>query len=353
MSYDLNALAARIQSEKGLALTGRDVERTLAAVASCEDIWRVIELAQVPLIALCAVLEALAELGWLRFQESRVALTAQGEKAVEELGVRAVRELRCPRCGGRGLELEALRSVAVRFHQLVQDRPPASQEFDQGYITEESALARVAMMWRRGDLEGKDLLVVGDDDLVSLAAALTGLPRRVAMVDIDPRLVEFVSKAAHEEGLNVEAHLHDLRQPLPAGLRKKFHTFACDPTESLRGFLAFARRGISALAGVGCAGYLGLTRVEASLSKWRAIQEELLRFGAVITDLVQDFHTYENWPYLEAMRGWSFMPARRVPGKHEFWYRSALMRIELVELGELPDEVLLGDIFEDEEAATT
>jgi len=349
----LENLAERVQAQARVPFTARDVERVLAALQGGEDIWRIIEQASTPFIGTCSVLREMEKQGWVEVGEGWVRLTEQGRVACQQLGISEIPELSCPRCRGRGLELSAVPPGAARFHQLVQGRPEASQEYDQGYITEESALARVGMMWRRGDLTGKEILFVGDDDLVCLAAAASGLPRRVVMVDIDRRLVEFVRDVAEREGLRVEAVRHDLRDPLPRALRRRFHTFACDPTESLRGFVAFARRGISALRGEGCAGYFGLTRSEASLAKWRAIQEELLSLGAAITDLIQDFHSYVNWPYLSTMRGWGHLPARRVPGPTETWYRSALVRIELVEVRPVPEDVMVGDIFEDDEAATT
>ncbi|HAF71247.1 MAG: Uncharacterized protein XD60_0580 [Acetothermia bacterium 64_32] len=350
---ELGGVAAEVRERTSAAFTDRDAERILAAILSSEDIWRVIDLADVPVMALCAALEVMGRAGWVEFTESRIRLTDAGRKLVQGLGIAPARELRCGRCGGRGLELGPVAKIAERFKRIVEARPEAIQEFDQGYVTEESTLYRVAFMWARGDLVGKELLVLGDDDLVSIAAALTGAPRRVVVLDIDERILEFVREVAQGEGLCLEVRHHDLRNPLPAGLLSCFDVFFCDPTESLRGFLAFAGRGISALRAPGCAGYLGLTRREASLLKWQAIQRELLSCGAAITDIRDDFHEYVNWPYIETMRAWDHLPARRVPGRVEPWYRSALIRIELVEPPKAVSERLEGDIFTDPEAATT
>lgn len=349
---DLVDLANRVREESGLDLSPRDVERLLAALLASEDIWRIVELAHVPLLVVCAGLRALAESGWVTWGGGAVRLTPEGEKACARLGIAPVRSLDCARCGGRGVEASPLREVAAAFHRIASNRPEASQEFDQGYVTEESTIARIAVMWARGDLAGKDLLVLGDDDLVSVAAALTGLPRRVAVLDLDLRITSFVAEIAAREGLAIEAYRHDLREPLPAELRARFDTFFCDPTESLRGFLAFAGRGLSALRGLGCAGYLGLTHAEASLAKWRAIQQEILAWGAVLTDLRDGFHSYVNWPYVETMRAWEHLPVRRIPGRFEPWYRSALVRIELVTEARVNLERLEGNIFLDDEAAT-
>ncbi len=350
---DLATLAARVATETRIPVTGRDIERILVALLSAEDVWRIAELARIPLLALCAGLRALADAGWVSWESWLVRLTDAGAQACTQLGLSPAPALDCPRCGGRGIELGLLNQLSAAFHELAADRPDAAQEFDQGHVTEETTISRVAEMWRHGDLAGKDLLVVGDDDLVSVAAALTRLPRRVAVLDVDPRITSFIGKVAKRESLRIEILSHDLRAPLPRSLARAFDTFACDPTESLEGFLLFAGRGLASLRGPGSAGYLGLTHAEASLAKWRAIQERLVAWGAAITDLRDAFHAYVNWPYVETMRGWEHLPVRRVPGRLEPWYRSALLRIELVTEATVDLGPVEGNIFLDDEAATT
>lgn len=350
---DLAGLAARVENETRIRVVARDVERVLAAVRASEDMWRIVELSRAPFLAVCGAVRVLAAEGWVRWDADLIRLTPEGEVACVRLGIAPACTLDCARCGGRGVEIGLLRDVAAAFHRVAADRPEASQEFDQGYVTEETTVARIAALWARGDLAGKDLLVLGDDDLVSVAAALTRLPRRVAMLDADPRITSFVERVAVREGLEIEVFDHDLRQPLPREIEGQFDAFACDPTESLPGFLLFAGRGVSALRGPGSAGYLGLTHAEASLPKWRAIQQELLAWGAALTDVRDGFHTYVNWPYVETMRGWEHLPVRRVPGRFEPWYRSALVRIELVTEARVELGRVTGDIFLDDEAATT
>ncbi len=349
----LGEIAKRIEEKHGIPTTARDVTRVLSAALASSDIWRIVDLAGIPVLATCEALEAFAEMGWVQFGPLAVIVTEEGKEAAEKLGIAPAQELRCPHCRGRGLLLAPFRELAQKFHELAQNRPEATQEFDQGYVTEETTVARIALLFARGDLAGKEILVLGDDDLVSLAAALTGLPKKVVALDVDPRIVGFLREVAGERNLKLEALRHDLREPLPKELLRRFDTFVCDPTESFRGYLAFAHRGISALRGPGCAGYLGLTRLEASLSKWRKIELALLEAGAVITDLFPNFHEYVNWPYIETMRAWSYLPVRRLPGKFEPWYRSALIRIELVEEPKVENVRYSGDIFTDEEAATT
>ncbi|MCS7239714.1 MAG: bis-aminopropyl spermidine synthase family protein [Candidatus Bipolaricaulota bacterium] len=341
---ELKEIPERVRKKHGIPITRRDVVRVFSAVLASSDIWRIVDLAGIPVLATCEVLQALAEKGLVEFKNARVVVTEEGRRRAMDLGISEAKELSCPRCRGRGLELSLFSKLAEEFHRLAKDRPEAAQEFDQGYVTEETTIARIAL---------KELLVLGDDDLVSLAASLTRLPRRVAVLDVDLRIVRFLQELARREKLVLEVYQHDLREPLPPELRRQFDTFVCDPTESFRGYLAFAQRGIAALRGPGGAGYLGLTRLEASLEKWRKIELALLEAGAVITDLFPNFHEYVNWPYIETMRAWPFLPVKRVPGRFEPWYRSALIRIELVEETKVENVRYAGDIFTDEEAATT
>jgi len=347
----LTQIAARAQEESSLFLTPRDVGRVLSALLSTDDLWAVVDVAQVPIMALCAIWKVLAEEGLVTTVGKRVKLTPKGEGACREWGIHPPLSLTCPRCRGRGLLLGPVAEVADRFSAIARQRPEAIQDYDQGYVTEESTLWRVAFMWERGDLEGKELLVLGDDDLVSIAAALTGAPKRVAVLDIDRRLTDFLEEVARREGLALQVLTHDLCNPLPPSLTRRFDTFFTDPSESFQALAyAFVNRGLSALKGPGSAGYFGLTRLESSLEKWRQIQRFLLEAGAVITDILDNFNDYVNWPYVEKMRSWPHLPVQALPRRT--WYRSALYRLEL--LGEPPkDERVLGvEVFEDEEAAT-
>lgn len=349
----LRELAERARSGTEIPITERDVERAISALLSSEDIWRVIDLSQVPVMALVRILGALREAGLVDWDGGRLRLTPGGREFAEGLGIGPKLELRCPRCGGRGTELGPVAEIAGRFGRIAANRPEAIQDFDQGYVTEETTLHRVAFMWARGDLQGKEIAVLGDDDLVSIACGLTRAPKRVVVFEIDGRLVDFIGGVARDEGLPIEVVQHDLREPLPPAARGSFDTFFCDPTESLRGFMVFAERGLSALRGPGCAGYFGLTHSEASLGKWAAIQRFLLESGAVITDLRDGFHAYVNWPYIDHMRSWPHLPVHRIPGRNEIWYRSALIRIEVLEGPKVEERRYTGDIFSDEEAATT
>jgi len=339
----LNALIEAVRQEAPIPFSPRDAERALAAVLATEDVWEAVRLSHAPMRFLCAFWNRLIAEGLLTAEDGRLRLTAAGREFVALLSITPAREALCNACEGRGVDFRKLLGEATeRFFAICRNRPEAIQDFDQGYVTEATTLARIAFAWQRGDLEGKEIIVLGDDDLMSVAAALTGAPKRVLAIN----------EVARREGLtNLQAVRHDLREPLPEEWLNAFDTFLCDPTESFVGFKAFVERGLLCLKGVGSAGYFGLTHVESSLDKWGRIQRFLLDSGAVITDLRDDFSGYVNWGYIETMRSWAWLPTKVVPQR--VWYCSALYRIELLRPPSVENRRLEGNIFEDEEAATT
>ncbi len=349
----LLALLERVQSRVPVAVSRRDAERALGALQTTDDLWEAFRLSRAPIRFLCAFLHELIDQGLLIPEDTRLRLSPLGQRWVEELGIPPARETSCSRCGGRGVAVEALGTEVVeRFRAIAHKRPPALQAFDQGYVTEETTLSRVALALERGDVQGKEIFVVGDDDLVSIVLGLTGLPRRVVAVDADERIVHFIRDVARREGLDaVEAYPYDVRIPLPEAWQGRFDTFFTDPTESLRGFEAFMERALLSLRGPGSAGYFGLTHGESSLEKWAYIQRTLLAWGAVLTDIREGFNAYTNWDYVETMRAWQWLPVRTRPSR--VWYYSAFFRIELLRDPAVPNRALEGNLFEDEEAATT
>ncbi len=351
---DLMRLHRKAKALSRLPATRRDAERAVAAVLSGGSIWSSIRLSQVPLRYLTTFWNLMIEEGLLKARGDGLELTQEGKHWVTSCNIDRPADFNCRRCDRTGLDSRRGRLSTVRemFIQIASQRPAAIRKYDQGYVTEETTLARLAFAWEKGDLTGKDVIVLGDDDLVSVALALSGVCRRIVALDIDQRLIGFINRTVRSYGLtNLEAMVQDLRDPMPPSLVSQFDTFFCDPTESFLGFQVFVGRGLACLKGEGSAGYFGLTRVESSLRKWQRIQRFLLSRGAVITDIRDRFHQYANWGYVEEMRSWDWLPVKVLP--EEIWYESALYRVELLRKPRVANEKVSGDIFTDEEAATT
>ncbi|HLB11455.1 MAG TPA: bis-aminopropyl spermidine synthase family protein [Dehalococcoidia bacterium] len=329
METTLEDIAGAVSATTGLECSPADLERVLAAFMSSPTIWDAVGLASRPFHLVAEAARQMEQRGLLSFSWGQVRLTRAGRGLCRSRGLRSRRRYRCRPCQGRGISLGRLQNAFERFERLAAGRPSPMPEFDQAYVTADTTMARLALMADRGDLAGKELMVLGDDDLMGLAAALTGLPRRVAVLEIDVRLNQFMEQAARSEGLSLEVVTHDLSMPLPQGLAASFDAFFTDPPDAPGGMRLFLSRGIEALKGPGKAGYFGLTVIESSLYRWKQLQQYLVQdCGVVITDLIPEFSTYVNWDYLGSTFKLDEQGLLRQPQAP--WYRSALHRIELL-----------------------
>lgn len=265
----------------------------------------------------------------------------------------------CPTCQGKGLRVPE--DWRRRFRELTEERPLPVAEYDQGFMRPDDALARVLFMHRMGDVVERDIVLIGDDDLVSVALAVTGWPRRIVVIDVDERLGAFLERLNRTQGFAIEFRPLDLRRPLPPDLMARFDTFITDPVETVPGFELFLSRAAASLRGRYAAGYFGLTTLEASLAKWHRLQQVLLRMNLVITDVLRDFSVYperENrWERFYA--SYAMMPLLQIEGHlpDRDWYRSSFFRVEAVAT---PRPTILGECtlsetdlyFDDETLAT-
>ncbi|MFN8532842.1 MAG: bis-aminopropyl spermidine synthase family protein [Dehalococcoidia bacterium] len=323
-------LAALVSERTAIPTTERDIERILAAIPAAADLWQVVDLAKCPFNQVVETVRTLAAEGLADVGETSVGLSSRGRALATERQAVPFGSLRCTCCEGRSVTDERLTEARRRFEALEAGRPQPIETYDQAFVTTDTVFARLAAFADRGDLAGRDLLVLGDDDLMGLAAALTGLPRRVVVIEIDQRLNDFIRRIAAAERLALEVQTVDLRDPLPAGLAGAFQTFFTDPPDTLAGLELFIGRGLESLAGPGCAGYFGVTVIESSFRNWRSLQARLTgHYRVAVTDILRDFSTYQNWDYLVGSVRDDLPPLRHAPVAN--WYRSSLYRVETFE----------------------
>ncbi|HIQ21067.1 MAG TPA: putative methyltransferase [Planctomycetes bacterium] len=221
------------------------------------------------------------------------------------------------------------RDVKDQLAPIVRQAPGPAAEYFQERLVLEDLLKRLDFVYQRGDLAGRRLFVLGDDDLFSLAAALTGLPARVTVAEIDQRLVQFIADQAKRRRLEVETLHYNAADPLPKRFRRAFDVFVTDPVETLKGFTTTISRGLAALGHPGTA-YFGLTELECPPVRWMAFQRMLHRAGLVLTDILRDHSWYVNEAIDEAelaqtalKREYPFQP---LPPQDCLWYRSSFHR---------------------------
>lgn len=311
-----------------------DIARVMRALlqesdlAGYADAWQVAGRANVPFADLVDILQSLQARGLLALKGSQLCLTAEGAQFASELHVTRLESVTCRSCEGSGFEFAPFQSAYEEFLPLVAQRPPAEATYDQGALTARSVFRRLAMMYAKGDVADQRILLLGDDDLLSIALALTGLPREIVVVEIDPRLCRFIEEVAAAKQLNIQVIRHDAREKFPSQLRARFDTFVTDPSETIQGLLLFVEKGLAMLApGGGRAGYFGITLIEASMHKWNLWERHLLQNHAVVfTQISEPFSMYAKGNEVGGAVNVNFKPMSEPPRTP--WYRSSFFRIE-------------------------
>ncbi|WP_048056304.1 bis-aminopropyl spermidine synthase family protein [Methanocaldococcus fervens] len=229
----------------------------------------------------------------LKRTERGAELTELGIEFAENfLKLKYKKSLTCSVCNGRGIVLdEFFEDILNRVKVWAKKRPLANTTIDQSFATPETSTYRVALMYERGDLEGKRILFVGDDDLTSLPAALTNMAEEIAVVDIDERILKLIEKFSQKEGVKIRTIKHNLRNPLPDDLKESFDVISTDPPYTVNGLKLFLSRGIEALGKEGIA-YLSYSH--KPIDEWLSIQKAITNMGFVISELIPNFNYYEG-----------------------------------------------------------
>jgi len=297
---------------------------------SRKTFWELLDKINSPLKDFVVALKRLDEEGLITSDESGFHITEKGKEKINPRSLDFEGKI-CPSCLGKRIIPEAkFKEILEEFKRIAEKRPSPSPDFFQGYMLERDVVARAALMHYYGDLDGKNIVLIGDDDLLSVALALTGLPSRITVLDIDRRLGDFLVTVSKDYGFNIEFFQYNVAEPLPRELRGKFDVFSSEPLETVSGLKAFIVRGVSCLKENGV-GYFGLTHYEASLKKWLAVQKLLANMNCVITDVIQGFSAYpmnyDTADYEEFAYNLGFKVGKN-PGIN--WYKSTLFRFEVL-----------------------
>ena len=216
--------------------------------------------ARLPLPVASAVRRELEKAGLLERKQG-LSLTGDGREFVErDLGMRTQLDFTCTTCAGHGIVIpDWLQAEVERLAEIITGAPSVDVTLDQAPCIPDTAMRRALLMLQNGALEGKRVLLLGDDDSVSIAIGLLGralrqndlikgdLTRAVTVIDADERRISFLRDTAAREQLSIEVVHHDLRRPLPAGLLRAFDVIETDPPYTLEGARLFLGRGGEAL----------------------------------------------------------------------------------------------------------
>ena len=291
-------IVASVAAAVGLAEGAEGVRDVVRTVGRLEPVAvrRVSRSTELPIPIVAAVCNELRKRGVIS-RRRPVQLSPEGRELFGAITARLSFEAACPTCSQHELVVpEALADAARELERRIADVPRARLELDQAHCTVETKLRRVLLMHEAGALEGRALVLLGDDDLVSLALSVVaahGGPgariRRLVVVDVDAALLRFLRQTLRNAPFDVEYVLHDLREPLPGEVRGD--TIALDPPYTRPGAELFLSRAAEAARESERADVFfsfGQKRPEELLHVQRAIAE----MGFVVRRLIRGFNEY-------------------------------------------------------------
>jgi predicted methyltransferase len=296
---DARLIVTDVAAAVGLAEGEPGVRAVLAALARLEPVSirglsRAVEL-PVPIVAaVCGELRRRAVVA----EERPARLTAAGRRLFAAGAVGTLPPARCRACGGHGVALAGeLGRLLGEIGRTVRAGPPAAYELDQCHCTVETKLRRVIALHEADALVGRRILLLGDDDLVSVAidrfvrrfgsdATIAGL----CVVDVDEAILAFVRRELAGAPFPVACVRHDVREPLRRDLVGAFDTVVTDPPYTVPAATLFLSRAAAAVAAPGGDVFFsfGSRRPGASFQVQRAIVE----MGFAVRRLARDFNEY-------------------------------------------------------------
>lgn len=236
----------------GLAEGTGGVEAVVAAVARLEpvSVRALGRAADLPVPIVAAICGELRRSGHV--SETRpVQFTLAGRRRFGS--GRALIETACPGCGGRGVALPpSIARLRRGLASVAELAPHPLVELDQCHCTPKTKLRRVLAMHEADAISGRRILLLGDDDLISVTllrfVSTFGIRiDELVVVDVDQRLVDFIAAELASAPFPFRCIQADLREPLPG----VFDTVVTDPPYTAAGAKLFLERARAVLAGDG------------------------------------------------------------------------------------------------------
>ena len=251
---DLDAVVADVAAAVGLAEGQSGVRDVLRAIAASEPVAvrEVSRTAELPVPIVAAVCSELRKRGVLD-ADRPVRLSPSSRQLLAPSAAGWPGSARSAVAAGSPFPA-GLAGLQEQLAVAAAGAPQARPELDQTHCTVTTKIHRVLRMHQAGALFGQRIILLGDDDLGSVAiarfAALAGGAdriRRLTVLDADPAVLSWAAEQVAGTGVAAEFIEHDLREPLPAGLAGGFEVACTDPPYTVAGAELFLSRAVAAL----------------------------------------------------------------------------------------------------------
>ena len=183
------------------------------------------------------------------------------------------------------------------------------REYDQWFATIESSIAKAKMLEAKGLVEGKNIALMGDDDLVSIVLVLMGAKfNKVTVFDIDKNLLQTIQTIANKleesdpnlRGVSkrVFTKEYDARNDFEINDLETYDVALTDPPYTRTGVALFLNRCVQLVKShkdfSGSYIFLNYGNSFKSPEKTQKVQEVIGEFNLVIEDKIDKFVRYHG-----------------------------------------------------------
>ena len=195
-------------------------------------------------------------------------------------------------------------TAIMKITEILNERPEPNFALDQSHATPNTVINRSLYLLKKGAVEGKKLIFLGDDDATSIAVGLLDLAEKITVIDIDSNIINFLLESASKLSLkNYNVISFDLRESCPKDVINEYDVVIMDPpytNEGLRLFLKRARQVLKTsikidgiqhdVIGKKCLLCFGNKPPKETLQ----IQLSILDHGFTLNDMIPYFNIYKG-----------------------------------------------------------
>ncbi|HIA76156.1 MAG TPA: putative methyltransferase [Dehalococcoidia bacterium] len=208
--------------------------------------------------------------------EKRKLLSRKGGAILTDTGIKLLHSIgildtKIPDFNCQYKVSDTVTKLVSQFDKLTKQRPSPDYSLDQSHATSLTCFKRVMYFHQNDSLEGRDIAILGDDDLTSLAMILFttqfGLKiNSLTVFDIDERILNFIESMSFKLNFEIRLNKIDFIEEISPCYKNSQDVFITDPPYTVEGLTRFISIGAEMLKertnGLGFVSYSNLIPVE-------------------------------------------------------------------------------------------
>ncbi len=180
------------------------------------------------------------------------------------------------------------------FSEIQKERPHPKRELDQFLATTETMIKRALYLHKNNDVYKRKILLLGDDDLTSVAIALLNTAdNKIMVADIDKDVLTNLQRLVEKYNLPIKTTQADFRTDELESLKGQFDLVFTDPPYTTDGISLFLDRAINSIRLRNSSSiYFCYGNSSRATERILSVQKAVLNKDLVLTSIEKNFNQY-------------------------------------------------------------